>query len=166
MLEIQCPSESINHIFKQTSTVELNKPLHKKIFLHTYINSCISQMNIFHIVVINKGIKHWCNFFVVPGYGLSFLEMPYCEGVVTDCEMPSNIWSPPMTNSKQDKSKPKNNSKDVPNTNNKCIAEAHYFIAGANAETNRDTNAKTAINIYKEFSNVISGLDASKAPAH
>ena len=53
--------------------------MNRKIVVHVYNNSCIPQIEICGPALINKDVEYKCNYFAVPGYGLSFLWMPDCE---------------------------------------------------------------------------------------
>ena len=47
--------------------------------MHTYNVSCIPQMGICNIAIINKGIKYGNSLFVVSANGPALLGMPDCE---------------------------------------------------------------------------------------
>ena len=65
--------------FPDTKIANLNKSIDKKAILHAENNSCITQMSICKVIMINKGITFQCNLFVVLGNGPVLLGMPDCE---------------------------------------------------------------------------------------
>ena len=66
-------------IFPDTEIADLNKFSDKKVVLHAYNNSCIPQMDVCKVVLINKGIKFQSNFFVVLRNGPALLGILGCE---------------------------------------------------------------------------------------
>ena len=68
-------------LFPNTNVDILKKSIDKNVVLHAYNNSCIPQMGISKIKIINNGIKFWCNFSVEPGNGPALLGMPDHERI-------------------------------------------------------------------------------------
>ena len=85
--------------FLQTNIDEINKSRNKKIVFCAYNNSCISQMDICHITVLNKCFEYQCSFFVVPGNRPALLGMPGCEWL----KLLTVNFQTQMTNTKSDK---------------------------------------------------------------
>ena len=63
---------------------------------------------------------------------------------------------------KQDESKPKNNSKDNCYTNNKVNSETESFIASPNTGKDKATSSETTIKVHNEFSHMSTGIGCFK----
>ena len=111
------PNKMYKTLFLHTYIKELRKSINK--VLCTNNNSCITQMGLCRVTIINDGIKYRCNFFVVSGYGPELLGIPHGE------QRRRQINKQP----KQDKSKPNNSIRNNLHTYNKIKQEIDYSIA-------------------------------------
>ena len=67
--------------FPNTIIVDFYKSIEKKVVLDVYNSSCILQIGICKVAIIQKGIESWCSFFVVARSCPALLGMPDCEGL-------------------------------------------------------------------------------------
>ena len=66
-------------IFPHTKITYVNNTMDRKIILHDYNNSCVPQMGVCRVTIINKGIEFQCSVSLVLGNGLVLLGMPNCQ---------------------------------------------------------------------------------------
>ena len=66
-------------LFPHSKITNLDRPLDRKIILCTCYNSCLPQMAVSKVTIINNGIECQCSFFVVQGNGPALLGVPDCE---------------------------------------------------------------------------------------
>ena len=100
-------------------------------------------MGIYHIEIINKGIKYGCSLFVGLVNGLALLGMSNDEWLkllIVNCQTTHDPHKNDKSTNKQTKISSKQKNKDNLCMNNKVNHEADYFVAGPKIETYRATS--------------------------
>ena len=95
-------------LFPKTTLEQLLKHKDKRVILCTYSNSCVPQMGVCKVNIVNKGIKYQCSYNAGPDNGPALLGMLDCERLqllsdncnTTDVDQKGG----PVTQSKQDRS--------------------------------------------------------------
>ena len=92
-------------LFTKVTLVVSKKIIYNKNSCYaTCKTSCMPQISICRVTIINKGIQFQCIFFAVPGNGPAFLGMPDCENLQLlgiNCQMTTNLHKRRQIMSKQ-----------------------------------------------------------------
>ena len=141
---------------------DLNKSKDRKIIKIN--NSCIPQMGVCKVTIINKGIKYQSIFFLVSGNRLALFGMPDCERLQLlsiNCQAVNKNGDKWMT--KQNKKGPKINKdfKINPHHYHKITIKIDYFISGLEREANMAASTKTP-QIMHDYSDVFTGIGCLK----